>query len=367
MQLSVIILNYNVRYFLELCLHSVSKSVEDLDAEIIVVDNASPDGSCEMVKRLFPDIILIQNSENLGFAKANNQAAKIAKGEWVCILNPDTVVGEDCFKNILKYSNSIKNLGILGCRLMDGSGNFLPESKRNIPTTKISFQKLRGNSDLYYANHIKENSIAEVDILVGAFMLLKKSLYEKVGGFDEDFFMYAEDVDLCYRVLNAGYKNIYYGEESVIHFKGESTIKDSKYLKNFYGSMQVFYKKHFRKNVVYDIAVWFGIRLVPIFKKHKDLEKIKTKSAVLVSNLRLKNLQENLEVPLTQLETISSLANDSTYIFNVESIPFKSILKCINKGASLKNSNFRFYMPRSNFIIGSDNSNDRGQILFLKD
>ena len=163
-----------MRYFLEQCLLSVQKAIENLDAEIIVIDNDSKDDSCQMVKKLFPNVILIENRENVGFSKANNQAVKVAKGKYVCILNPDTAVAEDTFSKSLQYYESIENIGALGVYLMDGTGNFLPESKRNLPTPKVSILKLTGFTQKYYANQVSETSHGEVEVLVGAFMLLKR-------------------------------------------------------------------------------------------------------------------------------------------------------------------------------------------------
>ena len=217
MDLSVVILNYNVRYFLELCLHSVKAATEAIDAEIIVVDNNSSDDSCSMVKQLFPEVILIENKENLGFSKGNNQGVANAKGEYICILNPDTVVPEDAFSELLKFSKTKDNLGIIGCKLVDGSGKFLPESKRNIPVVKIALQKIRGNSTNYYANHVQESEVAKVDILVGAFMFMKQSVYNSLSGFDEDYFMYGEDIDLSYKAVKAGLDNYYFGTTTAIH------------------------------------------------------------------------------------------------------------------------------------------------------
>ena len=273
MKLSVIILNYNVRYFLELCIKSVQAAVKNIDAEIIVVDNNSSDNSCEMVSKLFPNVILIQNKENLGFSKGNNLAVAKAKGEYICVLNPDTVIAEDTYEALLNFSENKENLGIVGCKLINGSGLFLPESKRNIPYVSVSLKKILGNPKYYYANQLGANNIGEVDILVGAFMFLKKSVYNQVNGFDEDYFMYGEDIDLSYKIINAGYKNYYNGDITVIHFKGESTLKDKHYARRFYGAMQIFYEKHFKTNLFYDLAVWLGIKFFYVFRKVPQIQK----------------------------------------------------------------------------------------------
>ena len=193
MQLSVIILNYNVRYFLEQCVLSVQLAIQNLDAEIIVIDNNSSDDSCAMMKQRFPSIKLIENKENSGFPKGNNIAVKEAKGEYICILNPDTVVAEDTFEKILNSQLATRNsqLGIIGCKLIDGTGNFLPESKRGIPTPWVAFTKIFGLYKIfpkssmfnqYYAQQLAENQSGKVDILVGAFMVMKRELYNDLGG-----------------------------------------------------------------------------------------------------------------------------------------------------------------------------------------
>ena len=184
MQLSVIILNYNVRYFLEQCILSVQKALEGIDSEIIVVDNSSSDDSCEMMRAKFPNIKLIENATNLGFPKGNNIGVAQAKGEYVCILNPDTVVAEDTFVKILNSQLPTLNsqLGIIGCKLIDGTGNFLPESKRGVPTPWVAFTKIFGLYKIsnyfgkYYAQHVSHNESGKVDILVGAFMMMKREL-----------------------------------------------------------------------------------------------------------------------------------------------------------------------------------------------
>ena len=172
-----------MRYFLELCLQSVQEGIKNIDAEIIVIDNNSSDDSCAMVKEKFPQINLIKNKTNTGFSKGNNIGVAQAKGEYICILNPDTVIAEDTFSKLLKFADQKENLGAIGCQLIDGSGNFLPESKRNVPIVKVAFQKMVGQSKNYYANHLKENETGKIAILVGAFMFMKRQLYSHVEGF----------------------------------------------------------------------------------------------------------------------------------------------------------------------------------------
>ncbi|MCA0132048.1 glycosyltransferase family 2 protein [Winogradskyella alexanderae] len=363
MKLSVIILNYNVRYFLELCLKSVERAISNLDGEIIVVDNNSTDGSCEMVKSLFPKVILIENKENCGFAKGNNIGVNKAKGEYLCILNPDTVVSEDTFEKIIEFYDVKPNAGIVGCHLIDGTGSFLPESKRNIPTPTVALKKMLGCSKSYYANHINENEIGIADIFVGAFMFLKTSIYRETGGFDEDYFMYGEDIDLSYRIKKAGYQNYYFGETSVIHFKGESTLKDTIYAKRFFGAMQIFYKKHFKRNLVFDTIVGIGINLSkhlkfskvekPIYINNIFVYSDKTEGGFKGINNRKVHILENLEAELTP---------NAMLIYDCDYISFTSIIYDIRKRRLQKNLVFRFLLKGSNFIIGSDSSVRRGAV-----
>lgn len=363
MKLSVVILNYNVRYFLELCIKSVQAAIVDLEAEIIVVDNHSSDDSCEMVKRLFPNVILIENKENFGFSKGNNIGVMQAKGEYLCVLNPDTVVAEDTFKKILDHADTIAKLGILGCQLMDGCGQFLPESKRNIPTPIVSIKKILGFSKAYYAHHLSPSDIGQVDVLVGAFMLLKKEVYEELQGFDENYFMYGEDIDLSYRVLKAGYQNVYYGKTTVLHYKGESTLKDKIYAKHFYGAMQIFYHKHFKSNLVFDMMVWFGIRFSRIaIKPPKPTDK-KVKKHVLLTN----DLDVNIELPF-QVGIIRDFVEVSTstqVVFDGNTIDHREIIERMRSCDDAKELSFRILPKGARFIIGSDSSQQRGEVVLL--
>ncbi len=257
MKLSVIIVNYNVKYFLEQCLYSVRKAANLLpsEIEIFVVDNNSADGSCAMVKQKFAEVYLIENKQNTGFSRANNQAIRLAKGKYVLLLNPDTVVQEETFVKIVNFMDSHSEAGGLGVKMIDGNGNFLPESKRSLPTPAVAFYKIFGFSKIfpksktfgkYHLTYLDKEKTNEVEILSGAFMLLRKEMLDKIGLLDETFFMYGEDIDLSYRILKAGYKNFYFPETTIIHYKGESTKKNSvNYVLVFYEAMLIFAKKHF--------------------------------------------------------------------------------------------------------------------------
>jgi GT2 family glycosyltransferase len=255
MKLSVVIVNYNVKYFLEQCLHSVFKAGQGIAMEVFVVDNNSVDGSVLMVKDKFPKVTLIENKDNKGFAKANNQAIQQSSGEFVLLLNPDTVVEENTFRQIIEFMDTHADAGGLGVKMVDGKGRFLPESKRGLPTPAVAFYKIFGLSVLfpksktfgrYHLGFLDKNEIHEVDILAGAFMLLRKSVLDKIGLLDEAFFMYGEDIDLSYRIVQAGFKNYYFPKTRIIHYKGESTKKSSvNYVFVFYNAMIIFARKHF--------------------------------------------------------------------------------------------------------------------------
>ncbi len=254
-QVSIIIVNYNVKYFLEQCLVSIAKAMDGLNVEVIVVDNASSDGSVESIQHQFPWVRLIANSENVGFARANNQGIAKATGEFVLLLNPDTVVQEDTLTACLEFMEHQPKAGALGVRMIDGTGKFLPESKRSFPGPRVAFYKLFGLAALfpnskefgkYHLGYLSEHENHEVDVLSGAFMFLRKAVLDQIEGLDERFFMYGEDIDLSYQIQQAGYKNYYTPNTSIIHYKGESTKKGSlNYVKHFYQAMILFAKKHF--------------------------------------------------------------------------------------------------------------------------
>jgi GT2 family glycosyltransferase len=253
--ISIVIVNYNVKYFLEQCLHAVRKASQNLTSEIFVADNNSVDGSCAMIKEKFPYVHLIENNENIGFSKANNQAIRIATGRYILLLNPDTVIEESTLKKCIDYMDKNPDAGALGVKMIDGKGNFLPESKRSFPAPRVAFYKMFGLSRLfpgsrifskYHLGYLDKNQVHNVEVLPGAFMMLRKTALDKVGLLDEDFFMYGEDIDISYRLIKSGYRNVYFPETTIIHYKGESTRKGSmNYVVTFYNAMIIFARKHF--------------------------------------------------------------------------------------------------------------------------
>jgi GT2 family glycosyltransferase len=381
MQLSVIILNYNVRYFLELCVLSVQKALETIDGEIIVVDNNSSDDSCLMVKQHFPSVKLIENKENSGFPKGNNIGVAQAKGEYVCILNPDTVVAEDTFTKVLAFAERQKNLGIVGCKLIDGTGNFLPESKRGIPTPFVAFTKIFGLYRFsnyfgkYYAQHLQENETGKVDVLVGAFMVMKRKLYLEVGGFDEKCFMYSDDIDLSYMVLQKGKSNYYFHETTVIHYKGESTIKDGTYMKHFQEAMNFFYKKHFKVSVFFSLFMKIGILLFSFIKMFQGKQKARVAPDKYVLMSDNETLREKLEFQLKievflQRNNIEKIDYSQflTQKSNIEIIfdnNYIDFIKIIQTMRLIKNkkTTFKILPQKTDFLIGSNSNQDRGMIV----
>ena len=387
MQLSVIILNYNVRYFLEQCVLSVQSAISTLDAEIIVVDNNSSDESCLMMKTKFPNVKLIQNTANFGFPKGNNIGVEQASGKYICILNPDTVVAENTFVKILAFAERQINPGIVGCQLIDGTGEFLPESKRGIPTPWVAFTKISGLYKVfpkwklfnqYYAQHLDKDQTGKVDILVGAFMFLQRELYKELEGFDEKCFMYADDIDLSYRALQKQKSNFYFHETTVLHYKGESTVKDEKYMKHFQEAMNFFYQKHFKKSWFFEFFIQIGIWFFSFIKMFQGKTKPKPLPESVVFYSSNKNLSEKLPSILKNKVLFIDLKKEkmvnSSLIFKGKSVEiildnqYVSFKKCIKIIKTLKDKNvtFKIFPKNTNFIIGSNSRNDRGQIIKIE-
>ena len=262
------------------------EALKHVEGEVFVVDNHSIDGSVEMVRAKFPEVQLIANKDNVGFSKANNQALRIAKGEYHLLLNPDTIVEEMTFKEVVDFMDAHPDAGGLGVKMIDGKGNFLPESKRGLPTPKDAFYKIFGLSRLfprskrfgrYHLSYLDKDQTHEIEILSGAFMLMRKEALDKVGLLDEDFFMYGEDIDLSYRIVLGGYKNYYFPGTRIIHYKGESTKKSSvNYVFVFYNAMIIFARKHFSSknariySALINLAIYFRASLAVanrLFKK----------------------------------------------------------------------------------------------------
>lgn len=264
--LSVIIVHYQVKDLLKECLQSIISLNPTFDFEILVADNHSPDASWKNIIPDFPTVQFFALTENLGFAKANNFLAQKAKGKYILLLNPDTLlVSEDIFSKLYLFAETKPNLGALGIQMFDAQNNFLPESKRSVPSMGNSFIKLFGfgkflqSSTPYYREDIAKEEIAPVSVLTGAFLWVEKQKYIAVGGLDERYFMYGEDIDFCYSLEKMGYSNWYMGSIKILHYKGESTHKDFKYLSHFYGAMHLFVDKYYPHLPVHRACLKLGL------------------------------------------------------------------------------------------------------------
>lgn len=370
MILSVIIVSYNSSSFLELCLHSVAKAISQLEieSEVIVVDNSSSDDSCEVLNNKFPFVKLIQNDENIGFSKANNLGVSKAKGKYICILNPDTVLQENTFDEILKFYKSNIKVGFVGCQMIDGNGMFLKESKRVIPSIFSSFMKVLGISKFYYSALDKDKR-GYIDILAGAFMFVEKTIYDSVKGFDEDYFMYGEDIDLSYKALKKGYSNYYLGDVKIIHFKGESTDKNSVYINRFYNAMYIFYTKHFNKFLFTKILAYSFFKFIISIKNLSNfsdlgLKLVNSKTTYKNTYLVTGSTDDKISIIATRVDLNYLAINkteNSLLIFDLNSI---SLSEIINHFDFISESNsFRIIVPNTNFYVGSDYADKKGQII----
>ncbi len=376
MQLSIIIVNYNVKFYLEQCLRSVINACSNLEAEILVVDNHSSDGSKDFFTGRFPKVRFFWKDNNPGFSRSNNEALKIARGEKVLFLNPDTVLPEDCLEKSLAFFNRQENIGALGVKMIDGSGNYLRESKRGFPTAFASFCKLSGLTRLmprsrtfarYYLGHLPNDSSHEVDVISGAFMMVKKTVLDALQGFDEDYFMYAEDIDLSYRLQKAGLKNFYFAGTTIIHFKGESTIKQSKaYVRNFYGTMIVFVQKHFTGTArwVYtrflQLVIALKSRLVKTTIESGQMQ-LPAKANVLDSGFGFEEKLPALQQHFDELERINVPASTEPGTAMIFCQPFVSFSTAIAWMQENK-SRYVYFIHASGTrcIVGSDSSINHG-------
>ena len=387
MEISVIIVNYNVKFFLEQCLYSVKASLENIAAEIIVVDNASPDKSVEYLQSKFPAVKFISNATNKGFGAACNQGFKASGGKCLLFLNPDCIVPEDCFEKCLGFLNNHPVAGAIGVKMLDGSGRFLKESKRALPSLSTSFFKLFGfaalfpNSKLfakYYLGHLDENKNHEIDVLAGAFMMIKRNVFEMVNGFDENFFMYGEDIDLSFRIKKAGFKNYYFSDTEIIHFKGESTKKGRlDYVRMFYHAMSIFVNKHY-KNGLYKLFINLGIGIMAFFSaianslagifrnaKVKSIKKIaiagteqECQSAELLLNQAGSTPASIKRITLNETSLLNGKSHFSELIFCAGTSSYKQIIECIKRLSGDQHASI--HKAGSNSIVGSSFKDSRG-------
>ena len=292
--LSVIIVNYNVKFYLEQCLESVRRASRGLQVEVFVVDNLSTDGSIDYLRERFPEVVFVENKENVGFARANNQAIRQSKGKYVLLLNPDTFVGEDTLVRFVEFMEAHPEAGGAGAHMLNVDGTFAPESRRGLPTPFVAFCKMSGLASLfpksrlfgrYYMHYLDKSEVNEIEVMSGAYMLLRREALDKVGLLDETFFMYGEDIDLSYRVLQGGYKN-YFLPVRMLHYKGESTVKSSyRYAYVFYQAMRLFFRKHYGHysfiiSLPINVATWASTFMVYLRNRMRYRKKTKTESSI---------------------------------------------------------------------------------------
>ena len=368
MKLSVVIVNYNVKYYLEQCLRSACKAVCNVaSAEIIVVDNDSTDGSIEYLKERFPDVVFIASNENLGFARANNLAIKQSKGEYVLLLNPDTIVAESTFADFVEFMDSHPDAGAAGAYMLHADGTFAPESRRGLPTPFVAFCKMSGLTSLfpksrlfgrYYMQYLDKNEVNQIEIISGAYMFLRRNALEKSGLLDEDFFMYGEDIDLSYRILKSGYKN-YFLPSPILHYKGESTNKSSyRYTHTFYQAMQLFFKKNFSHysilvSLPISLAIWgraVFAYLGNLFRHRKVLNRFQPNCIVVGRAGAVGEMREILAgrydkgnhifiegdeatLPMGHLSADIDFAKYNTVVYDTDAYSYEAILKLLKESA----------------------------------
>lgn len=401
MQLSIIIVNYNVKYFLEQCLQSVLLATKNCTAEIFVVDNNSTDGSKQFLEPLFKEVHFIWLPKNIGFAKANNIALAKTSGDYILFLNPDTIVAEDSFEKTITFLQKNTAIGALGVKMIDGSGQFLKESKRAFPSPSISLFKILGLANLfpksklfakYHMGHLSVNENNEVDVLAGAFMLVPKVVLNVVGSFDEAFFMYGEDVDLSYRIQKAGYKNYYFAKTTILHFKGESTKKGSlNYVRLFYKAMNLFVHKHYKSGnaAVFTFLINIGIgfraflaALTSVFKVDKKTF-IKDKTNFIISDEgnytkvveilsvhnesvmgRVNIFNNDKKNTINDISTIQSyLKRDTAVVFCQNHLSVSKIIQLVQQFpvGIVK----RFHLANTKSIVSSHSKDGRGDSIGL--
>lgn len=377
-RVTTVIVNYRLKYFLEQTLLSVEEAYTEVDGHTIVIDNNSGDDSIDFLEERFPTVTFIRNRENVGFAKANNQGFALADTDYILVLNPDTIIGNDTLKDAIKWLDEHPNCGAVGVKMIDGNGIFLPESKRSFPSTWNSFCKLFGLSSIfphsrlfarYHLRYLNENEPHQVPVLAGAFMLLRTDLTKKVGGFDEDFFMYGEDMDLSYRMITDGMVN-YYLPIPIIHYKGECTKTESiNYVKIFYEAMHIFYRKHYPRSswinkIIVKAAIVFRMCIsalkakviTPIsrcLKRHAkacDTYIVSRHPKDIINILDAEGFSSNNIFTFDSIDDISQVKKCANIILDDRELNYQSIINSII-GNSKTNRFFHIYSSRNNIII----------------
>ena len=375
--LSVVIVNYNSSSFLQLCLTDLAVALKSFDAEVIVVDNQSQDDSCEVVKRTYPWVTLLENDTNEGFGKANNRGIALAKGKHILLLNPDTMVHRETLQQSIAILDRDPKNGAVGVKMLDGSGNFLPESKRGLPLPEVAFYKAFGLANLfprskrfarYYLGHLSPDKETEVEVLAGAYMMCRAEVLKACNGFDEAFFMYGEDIDLSYRITQLGYRIFYAPEFPIIHFKGESAGRDAAWAKRFYDAMHLFSEKHFsNQGWLWSRILDLGIRL----RKAMPTSSKREVAPVDLSTMRLvvvglKNIESQISIT-EKFQSVSAQQVENLVLAQADAILFlpdvdkEKVIAIIQENAGQK----QFFFALNDFVLTSPSSLSQGQIYKL--
>lgn len=365
MKLTVVIVSYNVRYYLEQCIVSVQRAAKDIDHEIYIVDNASGDDTVNYLRKRFGDAItIIESTQNLGFARANNLAIRQSAEQFTCsdqyadttpsdyilLLNPDTFIAEDSLQQVLDFMETHPQAGGVGVKMHNPDGTLAPESRRGLPTPWVSMLKMLGFSKRYYMKHLPWDKPGRIDVISGAFCMLRRKAIEKVGVLDEDFFMYGEDIDLSCRLLKGGYEN-WYVPVSIVHYKGESTVKSSyRYVHVFYQAMLIFFRKHYSHLSFFvtfpiKIAIYFRafIALLQMLydrmrsslgfadKPHADVSYFFIGTPEMLDESRELAKRKGLNATFCQKEELSSLeqrlSDDACVVYDADSFSFLQIIE----------------------------------------
>jgi N-acetylglucosaminyl-diphospho-decaprenol L-rhamnosyltransferase len=379
MILSVIIVNYRVKHFLELCLHSVQKALRGVDAEVIVVDNHSGDDSVTFLRPLFPAVTFIVNTVNIGFARANNQALQQARGDYILFLNPDTILPEDIATRCISFLQSTPGIGGLCPRMIDGSGRFLKESRRGFPSPWVAACKLFGLTALfphsrlfatYYLGHLPAGRSHPSPVLSGACLWISRSALTRVGPFDGDYFMYAEDIDLSYRLEQAGYVNYYFADATIVHFKGESTQKDIRHIRQFYKAMSQFRRKHFNSGLSrvfasgLDVAIWLraGLGAIGRIGRRRPPPPSPRRTWLTGDPVTIGRLRPFLAISEERSPAPDLQQADEIIFCEGEKFSFKDCIAALESSSSNPHRQVKFYAAGSQAVVGSASRDGRGEI-----
>lgn len=374
-QLTIIIVSYNSSFFLQLCLDSLSSATKEIETEVIVVDNQSTDDSCLVVKEKYSWVKLIENSDNLGFGKANNVAIRQAKGRHILLLNPDTIVQKQTLVESMSYLDAFDDVGAVGVKMLDGSGVFLPESKRGLPTPLVAFYKAFGLTKLfphskhfarYYLGHLSSDEVCDMEVLAGAFIMAKAEVLQSCDGFDEDFFMYGEDIDLSYRIIKKGHRISYLPDSPIIHFKGECAGRNSVWVERFYEAMQLFSRKHFANqgsilNSFVNLGIFFRKKFAS--NEFQEVPKLYLKSMRLsimgdeISEARMISLRSQFKEVHT-MEELTLEASDA--ILFGPHVDASLVIETMKKYSGTKC--FLFSSSDDSFVLASPKSEYQGEI-----